>query len=477
VIRVPRWAAWLDALAILLVLVAVKIAVSTGIRFSLVGQLITVRDPWRPFLLAALLLTVRHWRVPRPNVLQRAATGVRWLRTEPVASVARAWAISRFGVLIVGLFAALIIGRPPTMEYQVSMDPVADLPARWDAAWYVAIARDGYRPAGRRGQAAQQPIAFFPAFPLLIRGASVFTEPRRERDMTYDRYVEVRDSRLMWAGSLIAVATFFAALLALYRWTETRSSPESAITAVMLLAAYPFAVFYSAPYTESLFLLATVGACLAFERRRWGAAALSGLLAGLTRPNGAMLSLTLGLLAVAPLFARDREWAPRRVVLGLLVAAMPGIGMLLYSAYIYSLTGDPFAWMKVQEAWGRSFRGSRNYVDWVAVTVWSDGVLAWVTRAPVEFIQTVASLFALGMTWPVWRRFGAPYAVFMIANLLPPLLKGGPLSMGRMTSTLFPMFAALALAIPAQRQGAWLLFFALCQGLMAAIFFTWRPVY
>jgi hypothetical protein len=81
------------------------------------------------------------------------------------------------------------------------------------------------------------------------------------------------------------------------------------------------------------------------------------------------------------------------------------------------------------------------------------------------------------MTWPVWRRFGAPYAVLMLANLLPPLLKGGPLSMGRMTSTLFPMFAALALMIPPQRRGTWFLLFALGQGLVTAAFFTWRPVY
>jgi hypothetical protein len=49
--------------------------------------------------------------------------------------------------------------------------------------------------------------------------------------------------------------------------------------------------------------------------------------------------------------------------------------------------------------------------------------------------------------------------------------------MGRMTSTLFPVFAALALAVPPERRGTWLLFFALGQGLIAAIFFTWRPVY
>lgn len=475
--RVPRLAAWLDAISVVLLLIALKIAISNSIRFSFVGLPVTIRDAWRPLLFAAVLLAVRHWRVPRPHLLERARAGWRWLRLEPVASVTSIWLVSRTAVIVAALFAALIIGRPPAMEYQVSADPVADLPARWDASWYASIARDGYRLRSGGDESRQQSIAFFPVYPLLLRAASIFTEPRRERDMTYDRYVELRDSRILWAGVLISIVLFFPALLLFYRWIESRSTPDQALTAATLLAAYPFAVFYSASYTESLFLLATVGACVAFERGRWLAAALAGLVAGLTRPNGAMLSLTLGLIAIAPLFSRERPQPRGRVALALFVAAMPGFGMLLYSAYIASLTGDPFAWMKVQQAWGRTFAGTMDYADWVVVTVWSDGFLPWITRAPVEFLQTIVALFALGMTWPVWRRFGAPYAVLMLANLLPPLLKGGPLSMGRMTSTLFPMFAALALMIPPQRRGTWFLLFALGQGLVTAAFFTWRPVY
>jgi hypothetical protein len=46
-----------------------------------------------------------------------------------------------------------------------------------------------------------------------------------------------------------------------------------------------------------------------------------------------------------------------------------------------------------------------------------------------------------------------------------------------LTSTLFPVFAALAMALPPERRTGWVLFFALGQGLIAALFFTWRPVY
>ena len=48
-----------------------------------------------------------------------------------------------------------------------------NLQARWDAGWYLAIARDGYRfdPNYHR----QQNIAFFPAYPWLMRlGGPIF---------------------------------------------------------------------------------------------------------------------------------------------------------------------------------------------------------------------------------------------------------------------------------------------------------------
>ena len=38
-----------------------------------------------------------------------------------------------------------------------------------------------------------------------------------------------------------------------------------------MLAAYPFALFFGALYTESLFLLAAVGAFYHFRRREFGA--------------------------------------------------------------------------------------------------------------------------------------------------------------------------------------------------------------
>ena len=202
----------------------------------------------------------------------------------------------------------------------------------------------------------------------------------------------------------------------------------------------------------------------------------TALLAGLTRPNGIMLSLVLGILALAPLRRRERGWLSRTSG-GLLVAATPAIGMLLYCSYIYRLTGNPFAWVEAQAAWGRNFGATATHYAWSWRTIADEGVLAYIRAVPTEAVQVVAVGFSLALVWPVWRRVGAAYAVFILANVVPPMIQGGVLSLGRFTGTLFPQFLALALLVPPERRTNWIIAFAIGQGLIAAVFFTWRLIY
>ena len=50
---------------------------------------------------------------------------------------------------------------------------------------------------------------------------------------------------------------------------------------------------------------------------------------------------------------------------------------------------------------------------------------------------------ALALAVPITRRFGLAYGVFLLLMIVPPLFRGGFLSLGRLTSTLFPLFLYL----------------------------------
>ena len=123
--------------------------------------------------------------------------------------------------------------------------------------------------------------------------------------------------------------------------------------------------------------------------------------------------------------------------------------MLAFSAFIYQLTGNPFQWTVQNVAWGRVYRSLDSLVSDRVGFIATNGLYAYASTQTIDFFYLLAVLFALGAVWPVYRRFGLPYAVLLLVNVLPPMAAGGLLSMGRVTSVLFPAFLWMGGAVPA----------------------------
>jgi hypothetical protein len=155
---------------------------------------------------------------------------------------------------------------------------------------------------------------------------------------------------------------------------------------------------------------------------------------------------------------------------------MPGVGMLAFSLYVYRVTGDLFGWARLHETWGRSYSGlapvERAY-GWIT----DEGLLHVVEGVPFDTMNSLGLIFVLLMLWPILRRLGPAFALFVLVNAIPPMLAGGVLSMGRLTATLFPVFLALAATLPPRAVPTFVTAFALGQGLAAVLFFTWRPLF
>jgi hypothetical protein len=456
-VSLARWARVLDALGLALILIGLSVIVTGGFReWTPLGR-ISMTSWARPFAIGVVTLLVRHYLLRTPSLPARVFAAIDRWRREPDLQVV--WPIfwsTRLGVLIVGFLGIALIGYAPnTPPWRVYPNDLLNLPARWDTGWYLGVAVDGYEWQPTRPQ-QQQNIAFFPMFPMLMRYGSLFAA-----------------RQTMWVGVAISFVAFFLALRYLFRLARESMGDDAAAAAIALLATYPFALFYSAAYTESLFLLMSVAAFFHFERDEMRRAALWGLAAGLTRPNGCLLSVALAFIAIRPW--ANAGWRP--VAPRLLVAAMPGIGMLIYSAYIYSLTGNPLQWAAQNAAWGRVYRGFDalvgDRIDWLQ----QYGLYDYAANRALDMIYSMAVLLVLASVWPVFRRFGLPYAVLILVNLLPPLAMGGLLSMGRVTSVIFPTFLWLGAVIPARHRTGWLIGFALLQALCAIAFFTWRPLY
>lgn len=464
----------LDAIGVAFILLGLSVIVTGGFReWTPMGR-ISMTSWVRPVAIGGIALLVRHLIYRSPTLPHRVMTGMRaWWATADVRAIAPVYLATRLGVLIVGFLGITMIGYAPnTPPWRVYGNDFLNLPARWDAGWYLGVALDGYiwDPAAPD---TQQNIAFFPAFPIMMRYGALFLA-----------------RQTVWVGVLIALIAFFFALRYMFRLARTTLADDQAIASVAFLATYPFALFFSAPYTEALYLLTSVAAFYHFERDELKHAGLWGLLAGLTRPNGCLLSIPLAVLAVGPMFTRrspqgdaalarrsaQREGG-RATATRIAAAAMPGIGMLLFSTYIYVLTGNPLQWAAQNAAWGRVYKGLDQLVQDRVVYVQHYGLYTYASNRTLDMLQAIAVVFVIATIWPVFRRFGLPYAALLVVNLVTPLMMGGLLSMGRVTSVLFPTFLWLGAVVPARHRTGWLIIFGMLQSLAAILFFTWRPLY
>ncbi len=389
--------------------------------------------------------------------------------------------------------------------------------ARWDAVWYLVIAHYGYRPELASFGTGPR-AAFFPLYPLGVRALSEMGAPP------------------IAAGVALSLAALVAALYGIHRLStlelgrltgrngdagrngdsrqrrvspgfgQRRVSPgfghdarrgDVARLAVLATALAPMAFFFSAVYSESLYLALSVGLFWCARQGRWGWAGVLGVLAGATRSAGLVLVVPMVVLYLygpredrAPDFLPRRRgrqagarsvgrpgqldlptrpwWQPRYRVRrdALWVAALP-VGVGAYMAYLALAGGGALLPFHAQEAWNRHFAGPYVAV-WDGARAAFDGMRQLLSFQRTHVYFKVAGgdpfvdaghnvmlfaflLAAVPMVIGVLRRLPAAYGAYVLAALALPLsypVAPQPLmSLPRFEVVLFPL---------AMWLGAWL---------------------
>lgn len=372
-------------------------------------------------------------------------------------AVRAAWRVTwttRAAVLVVAVFGALSFGPAtgglarenaakfdePALTHSVAEPLLAPL-ARWDAVWYLRIADSGYSDSAPRA-------AFFPLYPLLIRSAAA--------------PLGGSAAALLTASYAISLAAFLGALVLLYRLASLELGRRFASPTLLLLAVFPAALYFGAPYSESLFLLVSVGAFYAARTERWAWAGACAAAASATRSAGLLL-----LVPLAMLWWSSRDRRPRDAAWLLLGP----VGLLAYAAWLGLVEGDALRFLDVQDAWSRELAVPLGGA-WDGLTAAIDGLrqLASGSRSPVYFQQAAgdpfriaainlmlfASLvFALIACVGVFRRLPRAYGAWVAVALVLPLsfpVKPQPLmSLPRFLAVLFPIFMWLAVVTEERR--------------------------
>lgn len=334
---------------------------------------------------------------------------------------------------------SVLLATLGSVAWPVSARAPADVPdfeplealVRWDAGWYGEIAANGYWLNPGR----QSPVAFFPLYPLAIRGVSA---------LGVNRWV---------AASLIAFASALAALALFRRWARGRA-PEVAPHAWWLLALYPFAEYlYGVVYSDALFLVLVVGAFSALEANRPGLAAGLGALATACRPVAP--AVVLGLVARS---LERRLRAGERLRAADFAPALAGLGLVAYMTYLGAAFGDPLAFASVQGAPG--WDQPPGWDTWLKLGA-IEAILEGGVGRQVLFrlgSHAALTLLALAMVVPTFKRLGVGYGLYCLCVVgLPALSSKDFQGLGRYIIAAFPLFLTAALLLEDRPRLRWAL--------------------
>jgi hypothetical protein len=370
----------------------------------------------------------------RGSITLRAAWSVFWT-TRAAVLVASVFAALSFGPATGGLAErnAEVFDEPELTR--ALAEPLLSPLARWDAAWYLRIAESGYGGSDVRA-------AFFPLYPMLVRAVAA--------------PFGASPGALLVAAYVVSLAAFLGALVLLHRLVSLELGRPLAQPALLLLAVFPAAVFFGAPYSESLFLLLAVGAFYAARTGRWAWAGTAAAGAAATRSAGVLLLLPLAMLwwSSRPRRTRDAAW--------LLLAP---VGVAAYAVFLGLAEGDAWRFLDVQNAWSRELTvplagawdglgaaidGARQLLSGQTEVVYFEKAAGDPYRIAAINLMLFGSLvFALVACAGCLRRLPKAYGAWVAASLVLPLtfpVEPQPLmSLPRFLAVLFPIFMWLAL--------------------------------
>ncbi len=296
------------------------------------------------------------------------------------------------------LFLAELIPEKNFFPYQdIALEYASERWARFanfDGVHYISIARSGY---------SQYEQAFFPLYPILIKGFSYLFA-----------------GNFFVAGIFISWVSFLAGLYIWYLFLK-RFRKKSFFWILVLWVFFPTGFYFFALYTESLFFLIFGLVLYSLHRRHLKILYPSLFFLSLARVIGVLA----GLLVIFHPKLKIHE-----KILGLIFSVL---GLGVYSIYLYQTTGDPFFFFTAQDVFvERSTRLillPQVYYRYLRIFLTADFSFAYVVALLEFFIFNLVFLFLLYQGWRrklyiFWKGLSLEKGIYyfsLISFVLPTL--------------------------------------------------------
>ncbi len=302
---------------------------------------------------------------------------------------------------------------------------------RWDVKAYVNISMQGYKHT--------PDVAFFPLWPLIQHfGGQLLGS--------------IWPGSYYLAGLLIANMCFYIALVLFYCLLAEDFESRLVRRTLIYLAFGPYALFFFAGYSESLFVLLCIACFFLFRRGKpldWWLAGFLGFLATLTRSAGLMLAVPFLCVYMQHFWLTpEREHYSMFQKLNALIPIMllPA-GIVVYMFYLYYTKGDPFIFQTERAiAWQRHFSLPWNTLGMMVETMFASPSIILLVLNVIDNSFALLPLVVLGTGW---KRIPLHYALFALAlaafSISFPAAAIIPMiSQPRLTIVIFPISVILA---------------------------------
>ncbi len=311
--------------------------------------------------------------------------------------------------------------------------------ANFDGVHYILIARNGY---------VQYEQAFFPFYPLLIRLISPLLGKNH-----------------LLTGLLISILFFFAALMILSRYFRLIGLkspslkysifneklkvqiPNYIFWTIIFLLIFPGSFFFSAVYTEGLFLFLMITTLYFLEKKQYQLAIVFGFLSSLTRITGLLLTIPIALKLI-------NEVKKKHIINCRLLITFfsPLLGLSTYCLYLWRTTGDPLYFFHSLPAFGAQRSTTfivlpQVYYRYLKIILTATPNFQYFISCLEVIIFSLVFFVLLKDLFSLLKKNYSPLLglnLFSLANILLPTFTGSFSSIPRYSLMSLSFFIALA---------------------------------
>lgn len=246
--------------------------------------------------------------------------------------------------------------------------------SKFDTDYYFEIAQGGYTKTKISEEHGPANWVFFPLYPMAIYAVKELLS------------IDMKAASLLLANLFLFIALYYIYHISLMKGLTEKQADK----VILFILIFPSAIFYSVPYTESLFLLLSSATIYYSLKGEYNKSILISGLSMITRWPGVINFLFCAGIYLAKNNLKD-IWTDKKFLVSMIISLIP---IALFFTYMYYLTGDFLAPLHEQTLnWDRRFMMPfTNYFNYLSHLYfvpfggWDNGFISFLIATSVFFI-------------------------------------------------------------------------------------------